>query len=121
MKNVPKKSMHMKSTIIREIIFMDRLLVKKLKEKKIKINTKRFWYLSMEEVIGCKMSMFLGSKNKLADEMIKFLVKEKSSNYKIISLRIDNVRENKSLEKKLKSLSIDLNIDVECIVRNMLQ
>ena len=75
----------------------------------------------MEEVIGCKMSMFLGSKNKLADEMIKFLVKEKSSNYKIISLRIDNVRENKSLEKKLKSLSIDLNIDVECIVRNMLQ
>jgi hypothetical protein len=38
----------------------------------------------MEEVIGYKMSIFLGSKNKLADKMTKFLVKE---NLAIIKLK----------------------------------
>jgi len=34
---------------------------------------------------------------------------------------MDITRENKSLEKKLKSLSIDLNINIEYMVRNMPQ
>jgi hypothetical protein len=36
MKNIPKKSMHMKSTMIGEIIFIDRLLVKNQKRKRLK-------------------------------------------------------------------------------------
>ena len=36
MKNIPKKGMHMKSTMIGEIIFVDRLLVKNQKRKRLK-------------------------------------------------------------------------------------
>jgi len=36
MKNIPKKGMHMKSTMIGEIIFIDRLLVKNQKRKRLK-------------------------------------------------------------------------------------
>jgi len=118
-KNILKVSIHIRSTIISERLYIDRSSIKKLRKKKIKINTKRFWFVSVDEVTGYKFSMFLISKSSLAYETTQQLNKEKLAGHKTKFIQMDNAGENKSLEKSLNSPNNNLNIEIEYTTRKI--
>ena len=115
--NIPKVSTCARSTVIGKQLCADRSSIKKPSNKKIKINAKRFWFLSVDKATGCEFSMFLTSKSSLAHEMTQWLNKEKLARCKTKFIQIDNAEENKSLEKGFNSPNINLNIEIEYTAR----
>ena len=85
------------------------------------IVSKPKWLMVVDERSGVKLSSF--RKNK--DDIVTYLA-EKFSTFKnagihVLKVRYDNVGENKSAEKEANNRKWRLNIEFECISKNMHQ
>ena len=114
----------MKSNNINERLYLDGSSIKKPSNNgkaKISINSKRFWYLTVEEDIGYKCSIFVKAKPEMIEAVAGQIMKYQMSENKVKYIRMDNAGENKGLEKVMNSPNNNLSITTKYTARNIPQ
>jgi hypothetical protein len=110
-RNVPKASEHVSATRPNERIYLDISAVKKGAD--MKLTTKPYWRIMVDEATQLKFSDFFETKNGMIEPTCEKLYQWQQTNKAVKFIRMDNGGENKGLESRANSADWKLNIKFE--------
>jgi hypothetical protein len=116
-KNVPKTSSKDPTSTTKETsrIYLDIATIRRVDKKAIYKNN---WRIMVDERTQLKFSDFFDTKSGMIEPTCEQLHRWKTSGHGVKSIRMDNAKENLSLQKRSNSSDWKLGIDFELTARN---